>query len=98
MDDMEGKQVTTRDGINSFLQVDWPEDNNCYLKFRILMVKMIFKIDPSYEKYVLTNKTMGKKQDRSCNSILFSLYWQGTRCMTCNLVIICKNIKAHYSL
>ena len=26
------------------------------------MVKMIFNIDPSYKKYVLTNKTTGKKE------------------------------------
>ena len=26
------------------------------------MVKMICEIDPSYEKYVLTNKTTGKKR------------------------------------
>ena len=26
------------------------------------MVKMIYSIDPSYKKYILTNKTKGKKR------------------------------------
>ena len=42
----------------AYLQTNWPEDNDCYLKFDSLMVKMIFKTDPSYEKYVLTNAEM----------------------------------------
>ena len=50
MDAMEGQKVVTCNIPGAFLQVDWPEDNNCYLKFEGLMVKMICKIDPSYEK------------------------------------------------
>ena len=46
----------------AFLQANWPEDNDCYLKFEGLMVKMICEIDPNYEKYVLTSKTTGKKR------------------------------------
>ena len=45
-----------------FLQADWPEDNNCYLKFEGLMADMICDIDPSYKKFVLTNKRTGKKK------------------------------------
>ena len=46
----------------AFLQAGWTKDNDCYLKFEGLMVKIICKIDPSYKKYVLTNKTTGKKR------------------------------------
>ena len=52
----------TCDIPGAFLQADWPEDNNCYLKFEGLMVKMICEIGPSYKKYVLTNNTTGKKR------------------------------------
>ena len=60
MDAMEGRQVVTCNIPGAFLQADWPEDNDCYLKFEGLMVKMICEIDPNYLKYVLTNKRMGK--------------------------------------
>ena len=46
----------------AFLQADWPEDNDCYLKFEGLIVKMICEIDPNYLKYVLTNKRTGKQK------------------------------------
>ena len=62
MDAMEGRQVVTCDIPDAFLQANWPEDNNRYLKFEGLMVKMIWKTDPSYEKYVLTNKSTVKKK------------------------------------
>ena len=61
MNATEGRQVVTCNIPRAFLQVDWPKDNDCYLKFEGLMVKMICEIDPSYEKYVLTNKTTSKK-------------------------------------
>ena len=59
---MEDRQVVTCDVPGTFLQADWPEDNNCYLKFEGLMVDMIFGIDPCYKKYVLTNKKTEKKK------------------------------------
>ena len=62
MDAVKGHKVVIYNIPKAFLQVDWPEDNNCYLKFEGLMVKMICEIDPSYKKYVLTNKTTGKKR------------------------------------
>ena len=62
MDAMEGKQVVTCNIPGAFLQADWPEDNDCYLKFEGLMVKMICNIDPNDLKYVLTNKRMGKQK------------------------------------
>ena len=46
---MEGRQVVTCDIPGVFLQADWPEDNDCYLKFEGLMVDMICDIDPSYK-------------------------------------------------
>ena len=33
MDAMKGRQVVTRDIPGAFLQANWPEDNDCYLKF-----------------------------------------------------------------
>ena len=62
MDAMEGRQVVTCDIPGAFLQADWPEDNNCYLKFDGLMVDMICEIDPCYKKYVLINKKTSKKK------------------------------------
>ena len=62
MDAMEERQVVTCDIPIAFLQADWPEDNNCYLKFEGLMVDMICEIDPCYKKYVLTNKETGKEK------------------------------------
>ena len=60
-----------------FLQANWPEDNDCYLKFEVLMVKMICETDPNYLKYVLTNKRTGS---RSCMvnspSRFVILYWE----------------------
>ena len=61
-DAIERRKVVTCNIPGAFLQANWPEDNDCYLKFEVLMVKMICKIDPSYKKYVLTNKTTGKKR------------------------------------
>ena len=62
MDAMEDRQVVTCDIPGAFLQADWPEDNDCYLKFEGLMVKMICEIDPNYLNYVLTNKRTGKQK------------------------------------
>ena len=62
MDAMEGRQVVTCDIPSAFLQANWPEDNDCYLKFEGLMVKMICEIDLNYLKYVLTNKRTGKQK------------------------------------
>ena len=71
-DAMEGQKVVTYNITGAFLQADWPKDNDCYLKFEGLMVKMICKIDLSYEKYVLTNKTTGKK--RLCGNLTKAVY------------------------
>ena len=62
VDAMEGHEVVTCNILGAFLQANWLEDNDCYIKFEGLMVKMICKIDPSYKKYVLTNKTTSKKR------------------------------------
>ena len=62
MDAMEERQVVMCDIPGAFLQADWPEDNDCYLKFEGLMVDMICDIDPSYEKFILINKKTGKKK------------------------------------
>ena len=48
MDAMEGRQVITNDISGIFLQVDWPENNDCYFEFEGLMVDMICDIDPCY--------------------------------------------------
>ena len=62
MDAMEGQKIVTCDIPGTFLQTNWPESKDCYLKFEGLMVKVICEIDPSYEKYVLPNKTTSKKR------------------------------------
>ena len=62
MDTMESRQVVTCDISGVFLQANWPEDNDCYLKFEGLMVKMTCESDPNYLKYVLTNKRTVKQK------------------------------------
>ena len=62
MDAMEGRQVVTCDIPDAFLQANWPEDNDCYLEYEGLMVKIICEIDPNYFKNVLTNKRSGKQK------------------------------------
>ena len=62
MDAMEGRQVVTCNILRAFLQADRPEDNDCYLKFEVLMVDIICDIDPSYKKCILINKKTGKKK------------------------------------
>ena len=50
-------------GVHSLqTHADWSEDNDCYLKFEGLMMKMICKTDLNYRKYVLTSKTTGKEK------------------------------------
>ena len=61
MDAMEGGQAVVCDIPGIFLQASWPEDDDFYLKFESLMVKIIFKADPSYEKCVLNNKLLVRK-------------------------------------
>ena len=56
MDDIEGRQVVTFDIPDAFLQVNWLEDNNYYLKFERPMMKMIYEIDKNCDEYVLTYK------------------------------------------
>ena len=62
MDAMEGRQVVTYGIPGAFFQADRPEDNNCYLKFEGLIVKMICGIDLYYKKCVFTSKTTGKEK------------------------------------
>ena len=62
MDAIEGRKVVTCNIPGAFIQADWLEDTNYFLKFEGLMVKMICEINQSYEKYVLTIKTTGKKR------------------------------------
>ena len=61
MDAMERKQVITCDIPGAFLLANWLEDNDCYLKFEGLMVKMICETDPNYRKYFITSKTTWKE-------------------------------------
>ena len=53
MDAIKGHKVMTCKISGVFLQADWPKDNGCYLKVEGLMVKIIYKIGPSYKKCVL---------------------------------------------
>jgi hypothetical protein len=56
MDAIEGRKVATCDILGVFLQVDWPKDKDCYLKFEVAMVSMICGIDPKYRKNVVFGK------------------------------------------
>ena len=62
MNAMEGRQVITCEISGAFLQADWPDNNDCYLKFEGLMVIMTCDVDPVYKKFVLINKKTGKKK------------------------------------
>ena len=59
---IEGTKVFTCDIPGAFLQADWPEDIDCYLKFEGAMVDMLCDINPEYKNNVVVNKKMGKKK------------------------------------
>ena len=63
MNAMEGRQVVTCDILGTFLQADWPKDNDCYLKFEGLMVNMICEIEPAYKSLFLSTR---RQERRSC--------------------------------
>jgi hypothetical protein len=56
MDAIEGKKVATCVIPGAFLQADWPEDRDCYLKFEGAMVSMICDIDSKYSKNIIRGK------------------------------------------
>ena len=58
---MEGQKVVTCDIPGSFLQFDWPENDDCYIKFEGIMIKMLWKIDPSYKSKILYTKDGWRK-------------------------------------
>ena len=60
MDAIEGRKVITCDIPGAFLQADWPDNRDCYIKFTGVMVDMICEINPEYEKNVIITKK-GKK-------------------------------------
>ena len=56
IDTTEGRHVVTCNIPGAFLQADYPEDQECILRFDGPMVKMICTIDPSYGEHVHRNK------------------------------------------
>jgi hypothetical protein len=56
MDAIEGRKVATCDIPGAFLQADWPEERDCYLKFEGAMVSMICDIDPKYKDNIVYTK------------------------------------------
>jgi hypothetical protein len=70
LDAIKKKQVTTCDIPGAFLQADWPEERNCYLKFEGAMVSMICDIDPKYKENIVYGKN-GKKYVTLLGAILF---------------------------
>ena len=50
------QKVVACDISRVFLQSDWPADNDCYIKFKGMMVKVLYEIYPSYKSKVLYNK------------------------------------------
>jgi hypothetical protein len=60
MDAIEGRKVATCNIPGAFLQADWPEDRDCYLKFEGAMVSMICDIDEKYKKNIVYGKN-GRK-------------------------------------
>ena len=61
MNAIEGRKVVTCDIPGAFLQSDWPEDDDCYIRFEGLMVDMLCEIDPTYRSKVQYTKD-GKKK------------------------------------
>ena len=60
MDAIDNRKVITCDIPGAFLQAEWPEDHDCYIKFQGVMVDMICQINPEYKKNVIVTKA-GKK-------------------------------------
>ena len=58
---MEGQKVVTCYIPGVFLQSDWPENYDCYIKFESMMAEMLCEIDPSYKSKVLYTKDRQRK-------------------------------------
>ena len=56
IDAIEGRAVVTCDIPGAFLQADYPEGEDCYIRFEGNMVKLICDINPEYKKCVITTK------------------------------------------
>ena len=54
IDAIESRAVITCDIPGAFLQADYPEGEDCYIRFEGTMVKLICDIRPEYKKYVWT--------------------------------------------
>ena len=61
MSTIEERKVVTCDIAGAFLQSDWPDDNDYYIKFEGMMVGMLCEIDPSYKSKVLYTKDGQRK-------------------------------------
>ena len=53
---MEGRKVVTCDIPGALLQSYLPEDDDCYIKFKGMMVEMLCEIDLTYKSKVLYAK------------------------------------------
>jgi len=56
IDAIESRAVITCDIPGAFLQADYPEGEECYIRFEGTMVKLICDIRPEYKKYMWTTK------------------------------------------
>jgi hypothetical protein len=75
MDAIDGRKVVTCDIPGAFLQADWPADQDCFLKFKGVMVDMICQIDPKYRSNVIHR---GKKKfifARLNKAVYMEHYW-----------------------
>ena len=62
MSAMEEQKFVTCDILGAFLQSDWPDDDDdFYIKFEGMMVKMLCKINPSYKRKVLYTRDNQRK-------------------------------------
>ena len=61
MNAIEGRKVVTCDIPGVFLQSDWPEGDDCYIRFEGLMVDMLCEIDPTYRSKVQYTRDRKRK-------------------------------------
>jgi hypothetical protein len=82
MDAIKGRKVATCDILGAFLQVEWPAERDCYLKFEGAMVSMICDIDPKYKQNIVYSKN-GRKYIYAKLTKAVSLN-RSTRIYACN--------------
>ena len=72
MDYIKGRKVITCKTPCGFLHCDYPEDNDCYIKFEEIIVKMLCDIFPSYKGNI--THTRDDRRKFICGNLVKGVY------------------------